>query len=522
MFVLITFGLLLFSVILINGLSLSRKTTSFIWLTSALGVMLAWVSVLAWQFQLPSQYIPIHWAPVQLYTTSPQFQVDSYSWLFALSLTALGTAVILTAPARELRSQKPGALTGSLALLGLSLVTVLADNPLTLVLGWSAIDVAEFLITIPTSDSPALSTKIVVSLAIRAAGTYLMLWSSMLSASSNTSLLFEQAGAQNGIFLMIAAGLRLGVLPLHLTYQNDPMTRRGFGSILRLMQAATSLILLARLPAGILDEKLVPFFLLLAAAAAIFGAWMWLFSRNEISGRPYWIIGLSALALQTILSNNPQGAAAWSVAMILFGGISFLYSSQNVWLTRILAVAGILLLGLPFTLTGSAWTGSLPWPWLFYPLFGFANLMLVLGYVKHLFLSEKTSYSDLPIWAQSAYPVGLSIILLTILLVGTWGWAGAMQPGNWIVALVLLLLGSLVLFASWRFQRFVELEIPFPNFGTRSSFGFLLETFARAFWFFFLMLERLFDLFSSLLEGDGGLLWTLLLLVLFFLYFRGF
>jgi hypothetical protein len=54
--------------------------------------------------------------------------------------------------------------------------------------------------------------------------------------------------AASRFYLLLAAGLRLGVLPLHLPYASEAAIRRGFGSALRLISAGSSLILLARIP----------------------------------------------------------------------------------------------------------------------------------------------------------------------------------------------------------------------------------------------------------------------------------
>ena len=55
----------------------------------------------------------------------------------------------------------------------------------------------------------------------------------------------------------------------------------------------------------------------------------------------------------------------------------------------------------------------------------------------------------------------------------------------------------------------------------RSRLGDLIEFLARVFWGIYGLVSRLFRLADSLLEGDGGLLWTLLVLVLFIIIYRG-
>jgi hypothetical protein len=523
MYVLITLVLLVLTTTAMVGLRLSRSSASYSWLTSSIGALLAWISILAWQLDLPRRFNPSRWAPTSLFYASPELLADPYAWLYALSLAALAAAVILTSPARAASVVNPAAWAGTLALAVLGLLAILADNPLTLVLGWTAIDLTEFLNTLRASDSPALSERTVVSFAIRAAGTGLVLWASVISALNGRTFLFENATSETGFFLLLAVGLRLGVLPLHLTYRHEPVLRRGFGTALRLTVAATSLILLARLPASALNATRTnaPYLLILVAFAALYGGWKWLFASDELSGRPYWIIGMGALSLSANLRGSSAGSAAWGTALVLFGGISFLYSARHIWYTRTLAGLGILLLALPFSLTSTGWTGTFPWPALFWPLFLAAHFMLVAGYIRHLFRPGESLYVDLPTWAQTAYPIGLALLALTAVLTGFWGWPGAMQVGIWVAAIALVVLGGLAGFSVWRFKRFAPEETILPVRPQFSRFGNLHTPITRLFWAVYRLISSLFSLGANLLEGDGGLLWTLLLLVLFITIFRG-
>ena len=521
MYVMITLGLLVLATAIMVGLRLSRISVSYSWLTAALGGLLGWITVLTWQLDLPHHFSPSTWAPVSLFASSPALLAEPYAWLYAVCLVALAAAVILTSPARTSSPVNPASWAGTLALTALGLLAVLADNPLSLVLGWTAIDLTEFFNTLRASDSPSLSERTVISFAIRAAGTGFALYASVVSAANGQTFLFEKATAQTGIFLLLAVGLRLGVLPLHLTYRSEPVLRRGFGTVLRLLTAATSLIVLARMPASALDPRYIPYLLIFVALAALYGGWQWLFSPDELNGRPYWIIGMSALSIAANLRGSSSGSAAWGAALVLFGGISFLYSARQKWFTRVFSGLGILLLALPFTLTSTGWTGDFVWPGLFWPLFLAAHFMLVAGYIRHLSRAGEAQYSELPTWAQSAYPMGLAILVLTAVLTGLWGWPGALKLGLWAAGAVVSVLCLLAGLAVWRFKRFAPGEVPGTPTIRKSRLGDLLEFLGRIFWGVYRLAGRLFNLGDSLLEGDGGLLWTLLLLVLFIIIYRG-
>lgn len=525
MFVTITLGLLFVSFSAMLTLQLTRRPAAFAWIASALGALLAWVSILFWQIDLPVR-LPINpWAPAALFHAAPNFKADAYAWLYAISLGALAAAVTLTSLAR-ITVPGPVSWIGAVALALVGLLAVMADNILSLALVWTAIDLLEYLNTLRISRSSSLNERAVISFSFRALGTALALWAAVVSAAGGRHASLEETPPQAGLFMLLAVGLRLGVIPLHLAYQNDPALRRGIGTSLRLTAAATSLVVLTRLPVGIVHETLLPFLLALVALAALYSGWKWLSLPDEINARPYWIIGMSALSLAAALRGSPQGSAAWGAALILFGGLSFLYSSRQVWLTRLLAVFALFLFSLPFTLTATGWMGNFPAPVLFWPLFLAAHAMLIAGYLRHLFHNGDTPFSELPRWAQAAYPPGLGIIAATILLTGLWGWPGSLQMGAWPIALSMAGLAALVGLAALRLRRL------FPSQRSSPEAAELLETrvsyFARAqeflaglLWGVYRLAGRLFGYLSTLLEGDGGLLWTLLLLLIFIAALRG-
>ncbi|PWH17877.1 MAG: hypothetical protein DDG60_01435 [Anaerolineae bacterium] len=520
MFVILSLSILLLTLLVMAVLRLTRRPAAFSWLAAALGALLSWASTPLWQIDLPTRLPVSSWPFSTLFHTTPALQADSFSWLYAISLVALASAVVLTSPAR-LAVLSPISWFGAVALGLVGLLAVMADNILTLSLMWMAIDLLEYLNTLRMTRSSSNSERAVISLAFRAAGTGFALWAAVISARTGLPTSLQQTPPEAWLFLLLAVGLRLGVIPLHLPYRQDLALRRGIGSSLRLTAAATSLVVLARLPAGDVDETIRIFLLALVALAAIYAAWKWFSSSDEISARPYWIIGMSALSLAAALRGNPQGSAAWGVSLVLFGGLLFLYSSRQIWLTRLLAGFLLCLLSLPFTLTASGWLGNFPWPALFWPLFLTAHVMLIAGYIRHLSRSGDTPLSELPRWSQVSYPLGLATLMITVLLTGLWGWPGSLQIGNWSVALLMVGLTIPIGIAYWKLNRFLPTPEEQSTLAQVSHFVRFQEFLARLLWAIYRLFRRLVEYVSSLLEGDGGLLWTLLLLLILITALRG-
>jgi phosphate starvation-inducible membrane PsiE len=351
---------------------------------------------------------------------------------------------------------------------------------------------------------------VVIAFAVRLAGTGLLLWANTVSIAAGAPLDFHSMPASTGIYLLIAVGLRLGVLPLHLPYRKDNVVRRGFGTSLRLVSASASLILLARIPPSASQSPLTPYLLLIAAITALYAGWMWLRSSDEIMGRPFWVLGLESLAIAASLRGNPIGSAGWGVALILCGGLLFLYSSRQ---RRINWIPWLGLWGistLPFSINAAGWQAGNHFSWLFSLPFLPAQALLMTGFLRHTLHPGETSLESQEKWVKIIYPGGLSLLVGMTILLGLWGWDGVRALGVWWWAIAVLLLAA----------GFFLLSIKFPArifTGNISVQWTEISPIGRLYSFIFSIyefLERIARIITSYLEGEGGLLWSLLLLVL--------
>ena len=520
MFILLTFAFYALALLAIGTLRVLKRSFSYSWLVAALGALLAWGSIFAWQVGLPALVLQNTWQPVNLFSAWPVFFVDETAWVYALALGSLALAVILTAPAQS-TGVSSSAWIGTLGLTAMGMLAFLAANPLTLVMVWTGLDLLELGNTLRLARNPNLSERAVISFGIRTLGTGFALWASVTNGA--VLLSFDAISAPSALFLLLAAGLRLGVLPLHLTYRNEPALRRGMGTLLRMTVASSSLVLLARIPGGLVLPGQAIFLQVLLILALLYGAWKWLFEADELAARPYWLIGMGALSLLAALRGSAAGSVAWGTALILFGGLVFLYSSRQRILTLLLSGLTLGLFSLPFTLTATTWQGAASLDWLFWPFAVAGQVMLALGFVRHLWHTSESELANLPRWAQSAYPLGLLILAAMTLLLGLWGWPGALQVGLWPVGLVVGLFSLTALGVWWRISKFGSQTEEGTRVASKDSDSLLargLEIFAAGLWGLYRTLRRLMDFFSGLLEGDGGLLWTVLVLVLLLIWFQ--
>jgi hypothetical protein len=508
MLILISCSLLFITALALIVLQVTQPNARYTWLVAVGGATLALISVFAWLTQMPFGFGLPAWQPSSVFISPILFQADKLSWPLALSITALTLTILLTAITRSAVTNS-FTWAGTLSLGGIGLLAVTADNPLTLLLVWGALDITELITQIRSVDESANSEKVVISFFMRALGIGLLLWANIVSIAEGKPSDFESIASSAGLFLVAAASLRLGVLPLHLPYSSESTLRRGIGTSLRLISATSSIVLLAHIPAGSLSSALTPFLLALVIIAALYGGWMWLRAPDELTGRPYWIIVLAALSVVSAVSDSPLGVVAWGCALILVGGALFLASVQQVWLNRALLIGVWSLSSLPFSLTASAWLGNLGF---FIPFVIVAQALLMAGYVRHaLHSAGRTSLELQPGWANKVYPFGIILLIAFQVLLGLMGWDGARQIGAWLQALLVLILTFGLVWARPRFRVLNPTRAHWVSGPATTG----ISTFYDSVWFIYRSLGRISQAITVTLEGEGGVMWTLLFLALF-------
>jgi hypothetical protein len=497
------------SMILIHWM---RPNFRYFWLIALSGAFMTWISVILWRFNLPLGLVLPAWEPEQLFSQSLSFSVDPLTWSFALGIATLILVVIVTATSREnFPAPLPWAATLTLGSFGI--LAVLADNPLSLLMVWAAIDLIELFSQLQSVHNAQASERVVVAFAAHVAGAVMLLWASIVSTSLGTSMDFHNAPPQSGLFLLLASGLRLGVLPLHLPYASESAIRRGYGSTLRLISATSGIILLARIPIESVLSPLTPYLFILVTIAALYGSWMWLRAPDELTGRPFWLIGMASLSMAAALRGEQTGAAAWGLALLLVGSVIFLASVYQKWINRALLVGLWGISALPLSLTASGWKQGMSDFWPFWPFLLFAHALLIAGYVRHaLRPSNRVQFEDLDLWARNTYPSGISLPLLVIMVLGIAGFENTIQISTLLFPIAAFLLSGLVL---WLRPRISWMQSPRAHWVQPSSTPTTwLDWLFRGLWNLYRTLGRMSEVITSILESDGGIIWTLLFLVL--------
>lgn len=481
------------------------------WLIAVAGALIAWVVMLVIGSQIPLNLELVSWSPESLFPESPALLVDRLSWPFGVALVTLVIGVIFTDVARAVEADW-SSWAGTLVLGALGLFAVLAGNPLTLLMAWMAIDLAELLILLAQVNQSDLRERVVVAFSARVFGTLLLIAAIMVAAAQGERLGFESISARASLILFLAAGLRLGILPLHVPFFQELRIRRGLGTATRLVPAASSLILLVRTADGLsapLEPNYLSGLLGLAALAGLFGGLAWFLAEDELDGRPSWILGMASLSVAAAARAQPLASLAWGLSALFSGGLLFLTSLRDRRLLWILLFGLIGFSALPYT---PAWMGAALFsaPFHSFTIVFFLNLSLLLaGYARHA-LQPGPGFEEVERWVWLVYPLGLLLLPLTHFPIGWWISSAPIPASllSWIIGPISIAVTTLIMFFAHRFW-----------YRTSGLIDFLknvlsLNWLYRLLWVTYRYLARISAFFSSVLEGEGGVLWAFLILVL--------
>jgi len=513
-FPLIAAGILILVAVYLALLRVFRPKFPFSWLVATLGALAAWLLLVVSKPAALTEFSLFPWKPESIFSTSPLLLFDQISWSFSLAVVTLALAVLLTGAARTTEANWL-AWAASILLASLGIIAVMAGNPVTMAFAWLAIDVTELLIFLGYFLPSERREQVVVAFSARVAGVAALLWAEVMVQADGSSLTFLEIPANAGIFLLLAAGLRLGIFPVHQPLLQDIPLRRGLGTMMRMVPAAVSLVLLTRTAFAGVPQGMESTLLVLAVLAVTYAGLSWMSVTDELDGRPFWILGLASQAFVATIQNNPQAALLWGMATLLTGSLLFLSSARSTYL-RIFPLVGLLSIsGLPLMPLGMGFRhlGQLQNPILL--IFLLAHTLFLWGYWRH---ARRTAedFAGVERWVAALYAVGLALLLSVQFLVGwpynmRWRSLADYWPGFLSAALaIIIIVGAKRLRPE---QRDVLASYLFRASRTVRPL-FSLTWMYRFLWWLYRTASKIIFWVSLVLEGEGGVLWALLLLVL--------
>ena len=134
------------------------------------------------------------------------------------------------------------------------------------------------------------------------------------------------------------------------------------------------------------------------------------------------------------------------------------------------------------------------------------------GFFRHATHQGETSLASQEKWVKAIYPIGLLYLTTVAITLGFWGWAGAMTIGIWWLAIPVNLLAAGFALLVPR----VLVRLPPGNVSSQWTRILQIEGLYRLLTAIYNLLRRIADILTTAFEGEGGLLWSYLLMVLIY------
>lgn len=513
MFVIISILLLVITSLVMLILRLSRPSFGYHWLIAAGGALVTWIVVLLLGITLPVSVQLISWGPRTAYPNSFIMIADQISWPFAVGLGTLILATLLTDVVHGYEMDWSN-WASSLVVTALGLIGVFSGNLLTFIIAWTAFDIIGLVILLTQLQSGKSRRRAVWVFFSRLLGSICLLIAGVISVNDNGSFLLERVSPAAITFVVLAAGLRLGSVPVDSPLIENPTSRRSFGTVLSLVSATIVLVFLVRVALALenveLPTNLWVIIFSLTGLVSLLSGGVWILAHDELEGRHAFILGMSAIVIAATLRAQAEASLSWALAIVFSGGLIFLSSVRtkfSMWIT-LLGLVGISTL--PFT---PAWNILMLFASplnLSLVLYLIAMVFMIWGYAHHA-SQLKLEPSGLERWIKVVYPMGL-LLFPMVQISFVWFYLpeiGEVPLMGWILGPLICVLALVGFFWQRRGGKVPQLMANSVNvIFTLGWFYAIVRT-------IYDYLSRFIHFISKVLEGEGGLLWVLLWIVLF-------
>ncbi|MEW6504579.1 MAG: hypothetical protein AB1457_11515 [Chloroflexota bacterium] len=525
-FIPVLFLLLIAGVIF--ALNWSEQGKRFAWLISVIGLFLAWLGFFMLRWFRPAETIFPAWRPFDpLSADRIIFGWDTNAWVLAICLVGLLLGVILTAPVRFKYNSNPLSWSAAITFTAIGLLSVISGSPLALAISWTLLDVVEVVYVLLIIRDYHYRREVLTSFALRLFSIGLLLSVMIRAGEPGMGYTFEASREQDVLWLIGALILRLGVLPLSLKYEKQLPLQNGLTSLMRITGQISGLVILVRLPAGLMVSNTYPLIAGGIVLLIFYAAVMWLLAENEIAGRTFFGLFFSGLAILSLIHGNAPLSVVWGVALICWGGLIFLFTVRS---PRLMILMGVVLLsfsGLPFTILSAGWQAvAVNAGWVI--LLAGMWVVIIAGFIRHILQPRETTSSFEP-YLVTTYTMGLIVLLLSGWLSVSLGVEQGLRMGTWWGGLIVF--GFTVFMAQRSYRRKQVEEVSSLQTvwlkGLVQKSTEAISAFLRLSWlyvilrFVFHTIQGIIQLLTVLFEGEGGVLWSLLLLVLMISIFGG-
>lgn len=493
-----------------------------IWLSAIAASFLSWVLILVYQFVPVIGLNLINWSPLNSSYQFIAYQFDSVSWPLTFSLATLLLTILLTYPTVSRDEKKPARVASVLLLFFSSLLATLSATPVAFLMSWTLYEFIDSVVLIKAGLSVKGKQALLVNLVFRTLSSFVLVWSMVISSSEAVLTLGQYS--QNASLIIIAA-VCIRIWSSLLTPVDSHLSNisKEFSLARLITGTVTALAILGRLPAQINLSIAGNNLQLVISLIALSGGFGWLLANTDQKRLSSWLYAVSSIAILSAIRGDPGAAVIWITVMLLIGPVILIFSPHSKSLYVLPIIGLIALSGLPLTLASPGWRGvTQPEVNLFTVVFLLTYVMLLTGFVK-ISVSKFRDNNVAERWMTAMNITGLSItaaVQLTIVFLINRAlpvikfWWMSIIPVVFAIVLYLVLKFRIGKTTIGILQKNSLIYTRLQSIVEKLQEGFILKAIYIVFETVYRLLQRGINGIEGILEGNAGVIWAALLLVM--------
>ncbi len=486
-----------------------------VWMVMAVSSLILWLLVMLID---PGKGVALNWqnwffssgSHIGLY-----FLIGKQNWAVIGALLTLHIAFLFTSGARQEFGKDFILWIVEAVEIALTYAILTAADLWSLVFTWTALDACLFIYW--SFIRKVLDReKLFRTFIIKFAGSILLIFATAQISGKGNSLFLANIPAASSALVFLAALLHSGIFPLNMM-KNRKIDHQSVLDLLSfLLPLFSSLYLITYLPNHQLSFMVGLFSSAAALAAIIYFSLFWLKAKDELEGLCQFALSFSAFTAYSFLAKTQNTLQDWFIILILYCPWLLLHERRGRATNFFPIILLILVSGLPFSLTsyGSSGfaVGEFSIPVLVAILF---HILFLVGFVRFIF-RPKGDFEEMESSSQMVYLIGLFTTLLSLgtLIFRTIGSTSDELSGIWAG---LFVVGLVLGIYFWNRSRNKPL---FPEDQLKRLDSARVEKILTFAWLFkgtdtiIGWCRPLVAGFSQLLEGEGGVIWSMVLLAM--------
>ena len=492
-----------------------RKSTMRLrWTVGAVAALFAWLSSLLLAKAIPLQTSISVWRPIGIFAAQIELRLDSTN----MNLISAGTTVVLAVVlSGVIRLADANFRFRAIAMTygGLAIAAMLSANLLTLALSWALIDLMTLLYGMSVTKDAAARSSLITRVVVDVSGIFLILGTAIVNVAGGGAddLTIPLVNYWATALLVFAVVLRLGLVNREYSLAGLPGFDSSVKTLMRIMPPAAALSILARQFAFGIPEELRAWLSAGSAIGLLIAGMRWMLEEDDTDRQRFFTFGIAFLGI--LASTVPSAASeaplvASTMVLLIVGSIGSLTQIHSPW-HRVFPAIGAVILIMPVWAVGAKLVQGLAkgldvgnGMWI--TIVGIIGLaMLVEGLLRDAFKKLQTWYVD--DLARLLY----SAALILPVMVG-FGLGGGTATG---VELGAILVTAITASAALGSVGFMQRRRRTLLRGAREYISkvdlapTLNSAGAGLSW-----ASRLLRGLGEVLEGEGGMLWVFVILLM--------